>query len=51
MEETEVIAWAMSTVATIAIVVIAFHVAAIKRMLAAQVERTVERTDGPKPRS
>ena len=43
MEETEVIAWAMSTVATVAIVVIAFHVAAIKRMLAAQAGHTNER--------
>lgn len=43
MEEVEVIAWAMSTVATVAIVVIAFHVAAIKRMLAAQAEHTNER--------
>ena len=33
----------MSIVATVAIVVIAFHVAAIERMLAAQAEHTNER--------
>jgi hypothetical protein len=40
MEETEVIAWAMSSVATVAIVVIAFNVVSIRRMLAARTERT-----------
>jgi hypothetical protein len=44
MNEAEVIAWAMSTVATIAIVVIAFNVVAIKRSLAAKADRTDERT-------